>query len=162
MKLRKKIAFGLALGATAALALPFGASAESSQEEIFFSGPHFCTRENVSGDTRVKMDVETTDNGNGTTTITTRQRAHGEQMVGNISLDYYVLNESSDRVETTMIVGSTGTIEVDTHFIHMSEDQAFAEIPGMDDLKQKTEFTFVRDPIGGDQLVMTGQESDCN
>jgi hypothetical protein len=160
MNLRNKVIAGLILGGTAVLMVP-GAGAQPGQEEIIFSGPHFCTKENVSGETWVKMDVETTDNGNGTTTVTTKQRAHGSQLYGTISMDKYVLNESSERVETFMIVGSTGTLEVDTHFIHNSEAQAFAEIPGMDDLKQKTEYTLVRDPLGNPQLIMTGQESDC-
>ena len=164
MKIRNRIGAGLVLTLTTALLLPLGstvAQAESSKTVIPFDGPHFCTRENVTGDTKVHATFDTQQNPDGTTTVTTRQHAHGSQLVGNMSQDFYVFNERSERVETFLIVGSTGTIALDTHFIHMSEAQAFLELPGMDDLKQTTEFTFVRDPVVGDQFFMTAQESEC-
>ena len=164
MKISKRISLGVILAASAALLVPGGAmpvNAASSQEEIPFDSIHFCTRENVTGDTKVHMTVDTQDNGNGTTTITTKQHAHGEQLVGNMSGDFYVFNERSERVETDLVIGSQGTFDVDTHFIHMSEDQAFLEFPGMDDLKQTSTFMFVRDPILGDTLFPVGAQSEC-
>ena len=165
MKLRTKLSTGIVLALTTALLFPMGggsvASAESTKQTIPFDGPHFCTRENVTGDTKVHTTFDTTDNPDGTTTITTRQHAHGSQLIGNMSADFYVFNERSERIETDTVFGSGGTFDVDTHFIHMSEAQAFLELPGMDDLKQTTTFTFVNDPVLGDQFFMTGQQSEC-
>ena len=165
MKISKKVGIGVILAASAALLVPGGAmpvNAASSQEEILFDSLHFCTRENVTGTTKVHMNVDTQQNPDGSTTVTTRQHAHGEQLIGNPSTDFYVFNERSERVETdTVPAGPSGTFDVETHFIHMSEEQAFAEIPGMDDLKQTTQFTLLRDPIGGENLFMTGQQSRC-
>jgi hypothetical protein len=164
VNLRRKITAGIVLAVTAALLVPAAvipASADSTQQEVPFDGPHFCTRENVTGEQKIHITFDTQQNPGGTTTITSRQHAHGEQLLGNVSGDFYVFNERSERVETDTILGSQGTFSVDTHFIHMSEEQAFLELPGMDDLKQSTEFTFVRDPLLGDQFFITGQESEC-
>lgn len=163
MRISKKLSIGVILAASAALFVPGSGSAASSNEEILFDELHFCTRENVAGVTKVHMTVDTHENPDGSTTVTTRQHAHGQQLLGSMSGDWYVFNEQADRVETDQVpAGPAGTFDVDTHFIHMSEGLAFAEIPGMDDLKQTTQFTILRDPINGDTLFMTGQQSSCN
>ena len=49
------------------------------------------------------MWVATSDNPDGTTTVTTRQHTHGSQLRGLFSNDKYNFNESMDVIETFLV-----------------------------------------------------------
>ena len=141
---------------------PFGgspASAKTSHDEIEFSSTHECTHEQVSGDTRVTYTTQTTQNNDGTTTVTVRQHAHGSHLEGLFSGDEYTMNEMSD-TEETFVVSTTlgGVVETKTIFIHKGEDQAFTEVPGEDDLHQR--LSFVITPVTGEPMLVM-EDSDC-
>lgn len=162
MRTRKKIGVALAAGALMTVVAPFGASpasAKQTHQEVEYSDTHECTHEQVNGDTRVRYTTETTENGDGTTTVTIRQHSHGSHLEGAFSGDEYVLNEQRDSEETFMV--STilgGVVETKTIFIHKGEDQAFTEVPGEDDLHQ--ELSFLIAPITGDPTLVM-EETDC-
>jgi hypothetical protein len=132
-------------------------SARTTHFVIEFSQTHECTHEQVSGDTRVTLWMDTTDNGDGTTTVTTRQHVHGSDLRGAISGDKYVINERSDNVETFVIATTGGTITTKTTFIHYTERQAFTEVPGQDDLHQYLSFLF--GPVG--DPILTEERTEC-
>lgn len=150
----------LALALAAAASLVAGpASARTSHFEIEFSDEHDCTHELVSGDTRVTIWMDQTDNPDGTTTVTVRQHTHGSDLRGAISGDKYVINERRETVETFELPTSIGgTITVRTTFIHYTERQAFTEVPGADDLHQYSTYTFLP-PLG--DPVLTEERTEC-
>lgn len=132
-----------------ALVLPFAAqpafaqTSETYKDEVEFASEHPCTREVVEGDTKVKMTITTTDNGDGTTTVDIHQHTHGQQLLGVVSLDWYVFNENQDTHTEETILGSSGSVETHTRFIHTSEDIAYQELAqGLDDFHQKLEVVF--------------------
>jgi hypothetical protein len=128
-----------------ALVLPLTASpahAETYREDVEFSSVHNCTLEAVQGDAWVKITIETTDNGNGTTTVAMKQHTHGQQLLGLISGDWYVFNNGEDFTDTATIFGSSGTVYSRTEYIHTTEDVAFQETAGLDDYHQRLKFTF--------------------
>jgi hypothetical protein len=131
--------------AAAALVLPLSAApafaqTQTHQEEVEFASEHPCTREIVEGDTKVKMTITTTDNGDGTTTVHVRQHTHGQQLLGVVSQDWYVFNENQDSETTETIFGQSGTVETHTRFIHTTEDLAHQElVQGLDDFHQRLE-----------------------
>lgn len=115
------------------------AETQTFKFDIEFSREHECTREPVVGDTRVHMVVTTTDNPDGSMHVRVHQQQHGQSLFGAISGDEYVFNEGQDSISDFDIVGGeTGQIVIRTEFIHRGEDQAFLEVPGLDDLHQRT------------------------
>ena len=118
------------------------ASAETYHEEIEFASQHECTQETVEGDTKVRITVNTTDNPDGTTTVNTKQHTVGSQLRGLISNDKYTFNNSQDTEQTDTLLGSVGTVDSKTVFVHSSEDVAYLEQPGLDDLHQRFTLTF--------------------
>ncbi|HEX2296567.1 MAG TPA: hypothetical protein VHN37_14840 [Actinomycetota bacterium] len=143
---RKKAALCASVTALVALAAPFGSSALAQEtvrthdRDVVFDVQHPCTLENVIGDTTVRTTVTETDNGNGTTTVEIHQKTHGQQLLGVVSGDWYTFNGAVDSHTTETILGSSGTVETKTIFIHTSEDVAFEEEPGMDDFHQRLDF----------------------
>lgn len=141
-KLRKASIPAAALAA--ALALPLTATSALAQpqhvheDEVVFASQHPCTQEPVEGDTKVKMSITTTDNGDGTTGVHIRQHTHGQQLLGTISQDWYTFNEAQDEDYHTNFLGTSGSVAVWTRFIHTSEDVAYLEQPGLDDYFQRT------------------------
>lgn len=127
-----------------ALVLPLSnvAFAEKFEQDVEFASEHPCTREFVEGDTWVKMWIETTNNSDGTMTVKIKQLTHGQELYGVISGDKYVFNDGQDTEETFTLLGPTGTVATRTTFIHTGEDQAFAEVPGLDDFHQRFLVTF--------------------
>lgn len=142
-----------------ALAVPMFASpahAETYHEEIEFSDVHDCTGEPVEGDTKVRITVDATDNGDGTTTVKAKQHTVGSQLRGLISNDKYTFNNSEDSETTETIVGNAGTVDSKTVFVHSSEDVAFQEQPGLDDFHQRFRLTFA--PLLPPVLTLTQNE----
>ena len=130
-----------------ALVLPLSATAFAQTEhvhedEVVFASQHPCTKEPVEGDTHVRMTITTTDNPNGTMTVKVKQHTHGQQLLGLISQDWYVFNDAEDQEESTTILGTTGSVDTWTRFIHTSEDVAYQEEPGKDDYFQRTSLLF--------------------
>jgi len=134
--------------AAVALVLPLSASPAVAQtqtvhqREIPFGDVHPCTHEPVQGNTDVHMTIITQDNGDGTTTVKVIQHEHGEQMIGDVSLDFYTFNENEKTETEFTILGGTGSQDVWTRWIHTSEELAFQEEPGLDDYFQKTTLFF--------------------
>lgn len=134
--------------AAVALVLPLSASPAYAQaqtvhqREVPFGDIHPCTKEPVQGPTDVHMTIITQDNGDGTTTVKVKQHTHGQQMLGDVSLDWYVFNENEDTETEFTLFGSAGSQEVWTRWIHTSEDVAFQEEPGLDDYFQRTTLFF--------------------
>lgn len=118
------------------------ASAETYHEEIEFASQHECTQETVEGDTKVNITVTTTENSDGTTTVKTKQHTVGSQLRGLISNDKYTFNNSEDVEQTDTLLGPTGTVNSKTVFVHSSEDVAYLEQPGLDDLHQRFSLVF--------------------
>jgi hypothetical protein len=142
-----------------ALALPVFASpafAETYHEEIEFASEHECTGEVVEGDTKVRITINTTENSDGTTTVKTKQHTVGSQLQGVISNDHYTFNNSEDVEQTNTLLGNAGTIESKTVFVHSSEQVAYLEQPGLDDLHQRFTITFA--PLLPPVLVLTQDE----
>lgn len=130
--------------AAVALVLPLSATTASAQtqtvneDEIPFGSTHPCTHEPVQGDSTVHMTIITQSNPDGTTTVKVRQHTHGQQLLGDISLDWYTFNDNEDSDTEFTFFGPSGSSDVWTRFIHTSEDIAFQEEPGLDDYFQKT------------------------
>jgi hypothetical protein len=115
-------------------------SSETFHEEVEFAEEHPCTGEIVEGDTTVRMTITTTDNGDGTTTVDVHQHTHGQQLRGVVSQDWYVFNENMDSHTSETIIGSSGTVDTHTRFIHTTEDLAYQELmQGLDDFHQRLE-----------------------
>lgn len=133
------------LASLVALALPLLANpafAATYQEEVEFATEHECTGEIVEGDTKVRITVNTTENSDGTTTVHTKQHTVGSQLKGVVSNDHYTFNGSQDVETTDTILGSAGTVDGKIVFVHSSEDVAYLEQPGVDDLHQRFTLTF--------------------
>lgn len=148
------------LASILAVALPLLANpamAETYHNEVEFSATHECTGEQVEGDTKVKVTFNTTENSDGTTTVHTKQHTVGSQLRGLISNDKYTFNNSEDVEETFTILGSFGSIKFKTIFVHSSENVAYLEQPGKDDLHQKFSATFA--PLL--PPVVTKDTSEC-
>jgi hypothetical protein len=142
-----------------ALALPLfagPASAATYHEEIEFASEHECTGETVEGDTKVRMTVDTTENSDGTMTVHTKQHTVGSQLKGLISNDHYTFNGSQDVETTDTLLGPAGTVDGKTVFVHSSEDVAYLEQQGLDDLHQRFSLTFA--PLLPPVLVLTQDE----
>jgi hypothetical protein len=142
-----------------ALAIPLLANpafAETYHEEIEFAEIHDCTGEPVEGDTKVRITINTTDNGDGTTTVKTKQHTVGSQLQGVISNDHYTFNNSQDVESTATILGNVGTTESKTVFVHSSEQVAYQEQPGLDDFHQRFTVTFA--PLLPPVLTLTQNE----
>lgn len=118
------------------------ASAETYHEEIEFASEHECTGEFVEGDTKVRITVNTTENSDGTVTVNTKQHTVGSQLRGIVSNDKYTFNNSQDVEQTDTLLGPTGTVDSKTVFVHSTEDVAYLEQQGMDDLHQRFTLTF--------------------
>ncbi|HEX2296566.1 MAG TPA: hypothetical protein VHN37_14835 [Actinomycetota bacterium] len=134
-----------AAAAAVAVAVPLFARpalAETYRDEIVFDQEHECTLENVVGDTKVKITIETKNNPDGTTTVKSTQHTHGSQLRGVISGDKYVFNNSEDVVETFTLLGSSGSVKSKTIFVHNGESVANLETPGLDDFHQHFSMTF--------------------
>lgn len=162
MKNRTKLGTALAAAVLTTVVTPFGPpaakAANETHFEIEYSDTHECTHEQVTGDLRVHYTTETTNNGNGTTTVVIKQHAHGSHLEGVFSADEYMMNEVSDTEETFLLNTSMGgVVETRTVFIHKGEDQAFTEVPGEDDLHQRLTFAFL--PIGDPEMIM--EDTDC-
>lgn len=142
-----------------AMALPLfanPAAAATYQEEIEFASEHECTGEPVEGDTKVRYTITTTDNSDGTTTVHTKQHTVGSQLRGLISNDKYTFNDSQDAETTDTIFGSAGTVSTKTIFVHSSEDVAYLEQPGKDDLHQRLDIVIA--PLLPPTVVMDDTE----
>jgi hypothetical protein len=142
-----------------ALALPVFASpavAATYHEEVEFATEHECTGEIVEGDTKVRMTINTTENSDGTTTVHTKQHTVGSQLRGVVSNDHYTFNGSQDVESTDTIFGSAGVVDGKIVFVHSSEDVAYLEQPGLDDLHQRYTLTFA--PLLPPVLVLTQDE----
>lgn len=134
------------------------ASATTQHFVVEFSDTHACTHEQVSGETRVTIWMDSTENADGTTSVTVRQHRHGSDLRGDFSGDKYVLNERTETEEHFVVDASTGgTFTVRTTFIHYTERQAFTEVPGQDDLHQYLTFTFL--PLVG--ATLTDERTEC-
>lgn len=140
---RTRLSASAAVVALTAFALPLAGgtalaeTVKTHEKEVVFDAEHPCTKENVIGDTRVKMTITTTEHDDGTTTVETVQHTHGQQLYGVISQDWYTFNNAEDVRKTETIFGSSGTAESKTQFIHTDEDIANLEVPGEDDFHQK-------------------------
>ena len=143
-----------AAGVGAILAPLALAAAATDKYEIEFARQHECTREVVEGDTLVHTVMTTSQNPDGS--IHVRVRQHGHSLEGVISGDEYVFNEGQDTT-TDYDVGSGDRVEVRTVFVHRGEDQAFAEVPGLDDLHQRFVYTF--GPLG--ETIIEEEETEC-
>lgn len=158
---RFKKAHAVATAASAALlALPLlapPASAATYHEEIEFASTHTCTQEPIEGDTKVRYTITTTDNGDGTTTVHTKQHTVGSQLRGLISNDKYTFNDSQDAETTETLAGSFGTISTKTIFVHSSEDVAYLEQQGLDDLHQRLDIVIA--PLLPPTVVM--EDTEC-
>jgi hypothetical protein len=157
LKIRTKLGLVVSIAALATLAgslSPTSAFADSDHQEFMFSETHPCTHEQVVGDTRVDFDSTTQDNGDGTTTVTMTQRTHGNQLVGVLSDDTYVINEHTETTETFIISTSLGgSVSTKSVFIHNGENQANTEIQGLDDLHQRLTWVFAP---GGPPMMVEG------
>lgn len=109
---------------------------------VAFAAIHSCTLEPVEGDARVHFVIHTTDNPDGTTAVHIRQQTHGSQLLGAVSGDTYVFNESQDVVQSETISGSSGRVMTRTIFVHNGEQLAYLEEPGLDDLHQHMTIVF--------------------
>lgn len=140
---RRKVALPIAAVSAFAILLPLGspgaiaATTRTHQKDVEFAARHPCTQEDVVGDTRVRMTIEETTNDDGTTTVTTTQHTHGQQLLGVVSQDWYTFNHASEVTTTETFVGTSGTTKSKTIFEHTSEDIANLEPPGEDDFHQK-------------------------
>jgi hypothetical protein len=154
------LVIALVSASVAAAVLVRGAPAATSTQMfvIPFSTTHQCTHEQVEGDTRVLLVVTTSDNPDGSIHVRTHQRTHGQTLLGIVSGDEYVFNEGSDVItEFDIAGGETGHGVIRTEFIHQGEDQALADVPGLDDLHQRTVVTIT--PVGG--MTVEPIRSDC-
>lgn len=144
----RKVSIPAAALAAVALVLPLSATPAAAQattehtREIPFGAVHPCTNETVEGLTDLKVTTIMQDNGDGTTTVRVRQHAHAEQMIGAVSLDFYTFNENQNSDTEVTFLGSSGSTDIWTRWIHTSEDLAFQEEPGEDDYFQKTTIFF--------------------
>jgi hypothetical protein len=136
------VAAGAVCVAGAVLAGAASAATQQFKAVVEFSAMHECTRELVEGDTRVHMVITTSENPDGSTHVRVHQQTHGQSLVGVVSGDEYVFNNGQDVVEHADLVGSTGRVVSRTEFIHKGEDQAFLELPGLDDWHQRLIVTF--------------------
>lgn len=131
-----------------ALVLPLTANTAFAQtqqvheRDVEFASQHPCTEELVEGDTTVHMTITTTNNPDGTMTVKVKQHTHGQQLLGVISQDWYTFNDAEDTEETFTLLGPAGSVSTKTIFIHTSEDVAFQEEPGLDDLHQRFAIAF--------------------
>lgn len=127
-----------------ALVLPLSATPAAAQtqtvheQDIPFGAVHPCTQETVQGPTDLHMTIITQENGDGTTTLKVRQHVHGQQMIGDVSLDYYTFNDNEQSDTEFTLLGPSGTRDIWTRWIHTSEDVAHQEVPGEDDYFQRT------------------------
>ena len=119
----------------------FGA-AQTHKFETEFPPDHPCTHEPLEGDLRVRWTIVTQDNPDGTMKVTIHQHTHGQQLLGLISLDWYVFNGAQDTHQEFTLLGPSGSVTTKTVFVHTSEDLAFQEEPGLDDFHQRFTVTF--------------------
>ena len=128
----------------AALVLPLSATPALAQtqtvheQNIPFGAIHPCTKEPVQGPTDVHTTIITQSNPDGSTTVRVRQHTHGQQMLGDVSLDWYTFNDAENADTEFTFFGPSGSRDIWTRWVHTSEDVAFEEEPGLDDYFQRT------------------------
>ena len=162
---RTRLSASAAVIALVAVALPLAggiASAETVKthdREVIFDSQHECTGENVVGDRTVRTTITTTEHDDGTTTIHTHQKTHGQQLVGFPSTDQYTFNGAVDVHTTETILGRSGTAQFKTIFIHNGEGPVGTAVgaqQGVDDFHLKQDV--VVSPILPPTVVLTGEE----
>ena len=162
---RTRLSASAAVIALVAVALPLAggtASAETVKthdKDVVFDAQHECTGENVSGDTTVKMTITTTENDDGTTTVHTHQKTHGQQLEGFPSLDQYTFNGAEDVETTETLLGPSGTSSIKTIFIHNGEGPvgtAVGSLEGMDDFHLRQDL--IISPILPPTMVRDSEE----